>query len=76
MPWNKQYKHDEPVFCPVCKTKLGQRKLDVIYRVHCEECKATFTWEPGSTLPNAMIDSTIRKPDICGCPSCKLRDGR
>lgn len=76
MPWNKQYKHDEPVFCPVCKFKLGQRKLDTIFKAHCEECKTTFVWGPGDTSPKATVDPAYKKDNTCGCPSCKARDNR
>lgn len=65
-------KEREQVRCPVCKSLLGYRYKGDPFMDHCDECRATYTWEPNIKLPSALLD-VIKNSKICTCASCKSR---
>jgi hypothetical protein len=66
--WLKQQK---PVKCPVCNQTLGSKADDEMFIGHCDECKATFTWYPGTEKPHAELDKL--PSNKCDCPRCRSR---
>jgi hypothetical protein len=56
--------------CPVCKTNFGLIKQGDFVEFHCDECRATFLFEPGKKLPSAKMDSAVKS---CHCFSCLAR---
>ncbi len=60
-------------YCPVCKDYLGIQEPRMEVSLHCDECRAWFTYFPGVKKPVAKLDSEI--PDACNCPSCQVRRG-
>jgi ribosomal protein L37AE/L43A len=65
-------KEREQVRCPVCKSLLGYRYPKQPFVEYCDDCRATYTWEPDTTLPRALLD-VIKKSKQCGCSGCKAR---
>lgn len=63
-----------PVKCPVCPAILGKRNKNIIFAVHCEECRATFTWQPLAIKPTVIMDKDIKKgPLYCDKSICYCR---
>jgi len=60
------------MYCPVCQKEsfLGKREKNQLFIEHCDDCKATYTWQPNEELPTALLDS-IKKHKYCGCGNCK-----
>lgn len=69
--WNKHYPHDEtePAKCPVCRTILGTRDKNIIFKAHCVECRATFRWQRGDERPSVVMDRDAERRR-CGCLGC------
>lgn len=64
----------ETAVCLVCRTVFGRRDKTVLYKAHCDECRATYWFKPGSDRPNVVMDSF--KPDrgYCTAQGCVCRD--
>jgi hypothetical protein len=56
-------------YCPVCTAYLGERFEKMLFEGHCDECKATFLYSPGDSLPTACLDG--KKSKKCDCSNCR-----
>jgi hypothetical protein len=58
--------------CPVCKGFIGYKSIHNIQSAHCDECRATFLFERGKSIPfKALLDTKAKK--TCTCISCQNR---
>lgn len=62
----------EIVKCPVCSVKLGTREPNRPFMEHCEECKATYTWNVDNPKPSVKMD--VKPIKGCECQNCRDRD--
>lgn len=58
------------VKCPVCKSRLGYRNNQNIFVEHCDDCKATYTYNPGKNRPTVIMDN-CSKGKHCDCGRCE-----
>jgi hypothetical protein len=70
-PYYETKKQTTPVKCPVCRKSLGRRVIDELYKEHCEDCKATYTFYPNVEVPTAELD--CKEVKKCGCGRCEKR---
>lgn len=75
MWYDKKDKPDdfELASCPVCKTTFGRRNLSIVYKAHCYECRASYTWYPLKDKPKAVLDKDEERRR-CGCLSCEAKN--
>lgn len=60
-------------YCPVGKEYLGRQEPGMEITLHCNDCRAWYTWFPGVSKPISKLDKDI--PKTCSCPGCKQRRG-
>jgi len=67
---DKSYVFDRiRLHCPVCDTFLGIKNKGEIKSFDCLDCKATYTFYPGTTKRPKGTPHSL-KPKICGCDRC------
>lgn len=57
--------------CPVCRASFGRAPKMELVSFHCDECQATYTFEPGQDKPTAKLDSAMRRS--CHCSVCQTK---
>ena len=57
--------------CPVCKTRFGFVQQGGFAKFHCDDCRASYEFEPGMKQPKAVLDTIDH---TCHCVGCQGRD--
>lgn len=60
----------EPVRCPVCDAKLGEREVDLGYAAHCAECDVVYYYRASDPIPYKSTKYKDPEKSLCGCGRC------